>query len=217
MSIRTTLSIWNDVEIADPGREPLDRPLEDRLRLLALELDRELAGLEFVDQLEVLICRLLPVVAPWPARGPRARPAPRRSRGRGTRGSSRRRRGARASRRSAPRPPSSSSSVGTRRKSERPIAGSAAEAAAHEDVVGLPALRPPSSREVVPWKPMSPTQCCAQACGQPSRCSRRSAISRRRSARPAGRSARRAASSSRRPRSCSAARRCRRSSCRAPG
>ena len=36
---------------------------------------------------------------------------------------------------------------------------------------------PRSSRAVDPWKPMSPTQCCAQACGQPSRWSRRSATS----------------------------------------
>ena len=68
-----------------------------------------------------------------------------------------------------------------------------------------------SSRTVVPWKPMSPTQCWAQACGQPSRF-RRSAVDA--VAEPLLellRSARRAASSSRRPRSCSAARRCRRS------
>ena len=62
----------------------------------------------------------------------------------------------------------------TRRNSGRPIAA--------------PGPRPPrtkmsyaccrspaSSRAVVPWKPRSPTQCWAQACGQPSRCSRRPA------------------------------------------
>ena len=38
------------------------------------------------------------------------------------------------------------------------------------------AATPPSSRTVVPWKPRSPTQCWAQACGQPSRWSRSSAI-----------------------------------------
>ena len=31
---------------------------------------------------------------------------------------------------------------------------------------------PRASRAVVPWKPRSPTQCWAQACGQPSRCRR---------------------------------------------
>ena len=36
---------------------------------------------------------------------------------------------------------------------------------------------PSASLPVVAWKPRSPTQCCAHACGQPSRCSRSSAIS----------------------------------------
>ena len=36
----------------DARREPRDRPLEQRLRLLAFELDRELARLQFVDQLD---------------------------------------------------------------------------------------------------------------------------------------------------------------------
>ena len=35
---------------------------------------------------------------------------------------------------------------------------------------------PSASLPVVAWKPRSPTQCCAHACGQPSRCRRSSAI-----------------------------------------
>ena len=66
MSISTTLSIWNDGRDRDARREPLDRPLEQRLRLLALELDRELARLQFVDQLDSCSClRLLPLTRPF--------------------------------------------------------------------------------------------------------------------------------------------------------
>src|SRR5262249_2336327 len=36
----------------NPRREPLERPLEQLPRLAALELDRELAGLEIVDQVD---------------------------------------------------------------------------------------------------------------------------------------------------------------------
>ena len=47
-----------ELSVEFEGREPqellewaLDRPLEENLRFLALELDRELAGLQLVDQL----------------------------------------------------------------------------------------------------------------------------------------------------------------------
>ena len=50
--------------------------------------------------------------------------------------------------------------------------------------------RRPRRATVVPWKPRSPTQCWAQACGQPSRCSRSVGDLRRRSAPRGGRSAR---------------------------
>ena len=39
-----------------------------------------------------------------------------------------------------------------------------------------PMRLPSASLPVVAWKPRSPTQCCAHACGQPSRCRRSSAI-----------------------------------------
>ena len=76
---------------------------------------------------------------------------------------------------------------------------------------------PSSSRTVVPWKPRSPTQCWAQACGQPSRCSRSSATSSPK--RPSSCSIRRAEPRLRLgdARSCSAARPCSRSSRRAAG
>ena len=70
---------------------------------------------------------------------------------------------------------------------------------------------PSASLPVVAWNPRSPTQCCAHACGQPSRCRRSSETSRRTSSRD-GRRGRAGGPSSRRRRSCSAARRCRRSS-----
>ncbi len=72
--------------------------------------------------------------------------------------------------------------------------------------------RLPRSRTVVPWKPMSPTQWWAQACGQPSRlqASAPRAASPKRASRCSDEGVR-AATSSRRRRSCSAARRCMRS------
>ena len=56
MSISATSSAWNAAEIAIRGLNSLDRPLEQRLRLLALVLDRELAGLQLVEQLVACSC-----------------------------------------------------------------------------------------------------------------------------------------------------------------
>ena len=53
MSISATSPSWNAVEIASLSPNSLDRPLQNGLRLLALELDRQLAGLEIVEQLDV--------------------------------------------------------------------------------------------------------------------------------------------------------------------
>src|SRR5437763_3187106 len=155
----------------DPAAEALDAPLDHGLRLLAFELDRELSRLEFVQQFErahsSASSRWRPFAGASPASSPSSSSLARRAND--TNPSS----GSRRSSQPAISPSTavSSSSVGTRRTSGRPIRGSGP---------GEPRTRmsyacrrtPPSSRDVVPWKPMSPTQCCAQACGQPSRCSR---------------------------------------------
>ena len=70
---------------------------------------------------------------------------------------------------------SSSSSVGTRRKTGRPIAASGPSAAAQEDVVGLAALARPRRGRSCPGSRGRRPSAGAQACGQPSRCSRSSA------------------------------------------
>ena len=176
MSISATLSVWNDVEIAIPGAEALDAPLDHGLRLLALELDRELARLQLVHQLVGThssassrwrpLCRLEPceLTQLLVARAARERDE-----------TSRRLRAGRASRRSALRPPCRA------RRSARAGRAACRSAAPGRASRARRCRRPAGARRprratVVPWKPRSPTQCCAHACGQPSRCSRSSAI-----------------------------------------
>ena len=123
----------------EPRREPVDRPLEERLRLLALELDRELARFQFVDQLDR--CSRPPpppVVALFagsrPASSPSSSSLARRVNAEKLSPVAR---AARASPAISPSTAASSSSVGTRRKSERADRGLGPEPAADEDVVGL--------------------------------------------------------------------------------
>src|SRR3954451_6919509 len=161
---------------ADARAEALDRPLEDLVRLRAFELDRQLAGLQLVNELE-----RAHATTSSTSRRDRAGSSPARK----PSSSSESRRwnsvNASPSRRpsSQPRPSpstaSSSPSLGTRRKSGRAICGSGASEP-RTKMSYAESRRPSSSLPVVPWKPRSPTQCCAHACGQPSRCSRRSAI-----------------------------------------
>src|SRR5581483_1972116 len=153
----------------DSRREPLERPLEQRLRLLALELDRELAGLEIVQHLFVqahaasfFFAGSRPASTPSSSSVDRSQNALNDSSG------------LLASSQAATRPSTvaSSSSVGTRRNTGRALAAPGPMPPRRKTSYAWCRL-PFSSRTVVPWKPRSPTQCCAHACGQPSRCRRR--------------------------------------------
>ena len=144
MSISATSPSWNAVESASrPPKRSIAHSSSSH-GSCALELDRQLAGLQIVEQLRSRSCCLLlgsRLLGRRPARGRPGRRARRRSCGRRTRGSSRRRRAAvEPADDQAGRRVSSSSSVGTRRKTGRPIAASGPSAAAQEDVVGLAAL-----------------------------------------------------------------------------
>ena len=197
-----------------PRREPLDRPLEHRLaaprprtRPTARPPPARRSARYVLTSL-----RLLSVVVPSPARGRRARRAPRRSPGRvNARNALAAARGRSSQPAISPSTAASSSSVGTRRNSGRPIAALGPEAAAHEDVVGLPPLaRPRRARSCPGSRGRRPSA------GRRRAGSRRGGAAARRSASPKRclelvDQRVRAASSSRRPRSCSAARRCRRS------
>src|SRR5262245_5062635 len=102
----------------DPRREALECPLEQLLRLAAFELDRELAGLEIVDQVDHATSFSRARAGSRPTRAPSSSSL---VRSQNVRKSS-------ASPRAASQPStsrstvSSSSSVGTRRKSGRAIA-----------------------------------------------------------------------------------------------
>ena len=60
MSIRATSPSWKAVESASRSPNSLDRPLEHLPRLPAFELDRQLAGLEVVEQLDARLTLLPP-------------------------------------------------------------------------------------------------------------------------------------------------------------
>ena len=124
----------------DPRREALERPLQQLLGLLALELDRQLAGLQLVDQLDRTHAAASSLSRSAPARGRPASPSSSSLiRSQNARKSS-------PARRALSQPPtspstaSSSSSVGTRRNTGPRDRRVRAEAAAQEDVVGLPPL-----------------------------------------------------------------------------
>ena len=170
MSIRATLSILEGGGDGDARREAFDRPREHGLRLLPLELDRELARLELVDQLDAAdSASLLALTRSFagPKAGEPAEVFVARAAAEGSRSSRRPRRSA-SEPASRPSTAWSSASVGMRRNSERPIAAPGPSPPRRKMSYAWRRL-PPSSRAVVPWKPMSPTQCWAQACGQPSR------------------------------------------------
>ena len=134
-----------DVALLERGREreplaeALERPLEQLPRLAALELDRQLAGLQVVDQVGAHAACLL-------GRAGRGRvDAGERAElvvGQAVANCGKLSSSRRPSSQPATRPPttSSSRSVGTRRNTGRPIAGVAPERAAQVDVVGLVAL-----------------------------------------------------------------------------
>ena len=210
-------SAWKLVQMRDPRREALERPLDHLLRLAGRRTRpraRRLPVVE-VDAL-VRLDRHLPLSSS--AARPRSARRPMRSsssslvRSQNAWKASSRSRVRPASRRPAARPSSSASSVGTRRKSGRPIAALAGRArrAGRSRTPRLGARRR-SSRAVVPWRPMSPTQWWAQACGQPSTPSCRPSTSSPKRVLEALDDLVAASSSSRPPRSCRAARRCRRS------
>ena len=178
MSISATPSIWNAVEIAIRGANALDRPLEHAPRGSSPSNSTRARRPPARRSARTCSrCHLLSHARFFAGSRPASAPSSSSVRRRENAVNDLARRAAvEPAARSSPSTAASSSSVGTRRKSEPPIAGVGAEPAAHEDVVGLPRARRPRRATVVPWKPRSPTQCCAHACGQPSRCSRRSAI-----------------------------------------
>src|SRR5438552_13931504 len=159
----------------DARREALHRPLEHGLRLLALERNRELAGLELVDELDAQAatssrsrCFAGSTPANWPSSSSLARRQKSVNDSSSTRWSSQ----------PWTRPSTawSSSSVRMRRKSGRPIAAPGPRAPRRK--LSYACLRAPcSSRAVVPWKPRSATQCWPHECGQPSSCRRSGAMS----------------------------------------
>ena len=137
MSISATPSIWNAVESAIRGANRSSAHSSSSCGSCALELDRELPRLQLVDQLHTH--------AASSSRLGRARGRPGSQARRPTAGRENAANCSSALRCSIQPPTSpataaSSSSLGTRRKSGRPIAASGPSAAAHEDVVGLPAL-----------------------------------------------------------------------------
>src|SRR5262249_55171195 len=107
----------------DPTPEALDAPLDQGLRLLPLELDRELAGLEFIHQLErahsSASSRWRPFAGAIPASSPSSSSLVRRANDTNPSPGSRRPSQPAIS----PSTAASRSSVGTRRKSARPTSG----------------------------------------------------------------------------------------------
>ena len=182
-------SIWKRSRSRSAARSAR-APRRALLRLLVVELDGQLAGLQLVDQLDCSLMRPPPRLAraAAPARSPASAPSS------SSRRAGRRSREALASRRPSSQPADEPLDHGVellRRhppEERPPDRRVGAEAAAQEDVVGLGAC-PSSSRAVVPWKPMSPTQCWRTRAGS-RRGGGRSRRRRRRSAPPGARSAR---------------------------
>src|SRR5579864_1647401 len=154
----------------DALAELVERPLEQRVRLLALEADGELARVELVEENGHAATRFR--AGSRPARAPRSSSPSRRWKSVNVSPSLR----VSSQPRTRPSTADSSRSLGTRRKSDPPIAG-AGPSEPRTNMSYADTRLPSSSFPVVAWKPRSPTQCCAHACGQPSRWSRRSAIS----------------------------------------
>ena len=198
----------------DPRREALQRPLEQLLRLATLELDRELAGLEVVDQVDHAASASFsraragsrPTSTPSSSSLVRSQNARKSSRA-VARGQPARRRGVRPSRRAprsarAGRPGGRSPHAGrARRAGRRRRPGGACRPRREASCPGSRGRRPSGGRRRAGSRP-------GGGADRPGR---------RRSGSPDAARAGRAAAWSRSRRSCSAARRCRRSTTRARG
>ena len=182
MSISATPSTWNAVEIAMRGRKRSSAHSSTVLRLVALELDRQLAGLQLVEQPHTS------AISPAASSSYASRSTPARDLGDARPSCVRRQASREAGNDSPSRRPSSHAADQPLHGRPRARRSAPAGIAASRSRRRRRARRgrrcrtpdgasPLSSRAVVPWKPRSATQCCAHACGQPSSCSRRSAMS----------------------------------------